>query len=200
MSESIHVRGAVDLGALAAQREAQQRAATAAASGATVAVVDVTEETFEAAVLQQSMTVPVVLDLWAEWCQPCKTLSPILEGLAAEYGGRFVLAKVDVDANQRIAQAFQVQSIPSVFAVIQGQPLPLFQGALPEPQVRQYIDALLAEAAKAGVAGGCHPRPTPRPLQRGRGTGRPRRRGRLHSHGVRRLVRRRDRVPGAVGS
>lgn len=149
----LNVRGAVDLGALAAQREAQERAAQVAAGGAVPAVVDVTEETFEAAVLQQSMTVPVVLDLWASWCQPCKTLSPILEALAAEYGGRFVLAKVDVDANQRIAQAFQVQSIPSVFAVIQGQPLPLFQGALPQPQVRQYIDALLAEAAKVGVTG-----------------------------------------------
>lgn len=149
----LNVRGAVDLGALAAQREAQERAAQAGAGGAAPAVVDVTEETFEAAVLQQSMTVPVVLDLWASWCQPCKTLSPILEALAAEYGGRFVLAKVDVDANQRIAQAFQVQSIPSVFAVIQGQPLPLFQGALPQPQVRQYIDALLAEAAKVGVTG-----------------------------------------------
>lgn len=149
----LNVRGAVDLGALAAQREAQQRAAAAAASGTPAAVVDVSEATFEAEVLQQSMTVPVVLDLWADWCQPCKTLSPILEGLAAEYGGRFVLAKVDVDANQRIAQAFQVQSIPSVFAVIQGQPLPLFQGALPEAQIRQYIEALLAEAAKAGVVG-----------------------------------------------
>jgi putative thioredoxin len=149
----LSVRGAVDLAALAAQREAQERAANAAAGGASPGVVEVTEETFEAAVLQQSMTVPVVLDLWASWCQPCKTLSPILESLAAEYGGRFVLAKVDVDANQRIAQAFQVQSIPAVFAVIQGQPLPLFQGALPEPQVRQYIDALLAEAAKVGVTG-----------------------------------------------
>lgn len=146
---NLNVRGAVDLSALAAQRNAEQRAADAPPG----VVVDVTEATFQADVIDRSATVPVVLDLWASWCQPCKTLSPILEALAAEYNGRFVLAKVDVDANQRIAQAFQVQSIPSVFAVIAGQPLPLFQGALPEAQVRQYVDALLAEAEKAGVSG-----------------------------------------------
>jgi putative thioredoxin len=116
-------------------------------------VIDVTTASFERDVIIQSQTVPVVLDLWATWCGPCKTLSPILEALAAEYGGRFVLAKVDVDAEQQIAAAFQVQSIPSVFAVISGQPLPLFQGALPEPQVRAYIDELLRVAAENGVNG-----------------------------------------------
>ncbi len=161
---NLNIRGAVDLGAVAAQRDAQQRAAAAAASGATAGVVrDVTEATFETDVMQQSLTVPVVLDLWATWCQPCKTLSPVLEALAAEYDGRFVLAKVDVDANPQIAQAFQVQSIPSVFAVIQGQPLPLFQGALPESQIRPVLDALLAEAAKVGVAGSLAPAETPEP-------------------------------------
>lgn len=157
----LNVRGAVDLGALAAQRDAEQRAANAPAG----VVIDVTEASFQADVLERSLTVPVVLDLWATWCEPCKQLSPVLEALAAEYGGRFVLAKVDVDANPRISQAFQVQSIPSVFAVVQGQPLPLFQGALPEPQVRQYLDALLAEAAKAGVAGtaGAAPADAPSP-------------------------------------
>lgn len=148
MSDSIP-RGAVDLGALAAQREANAKAANAPAG----LVKDVTAATFEADVIQQSMTVPVVLDLWATWCEPCKTLSPVLEGLAAEAGGTWVLAKVDVDAEQQIAQAFQVQSIPSVFAVIKGQPLPLFQGALPKEQIKQYLDALLAEAAKNGVNG-----------------------------------------------
>lgn len=149
VSESINVRGAVDLGALAAHREAQQKAATVPPG----VVFDVTEQTFQRDVIEKSMTVPVVMDLWADWCQPCKVLTPVLEGLASDYAGRFALAKIDCDAEQRIAAAFQVQSIPSVFAVIKGQPLPLFQGALPAPQVKQYIEALLAEAAKAGVNG-----------------------------------------------
>ena len=89
--------------------------------------------------------------------RPCKQLTPVLERLAAEFAGRFLLAKVDVDAEQQIAAAFQVQSIPSVFAVIAGQPVPLFQGALPEAQVRQVIDELLKVAAENGVAGRLQP-------------------------------------------
>ena len=116
-------------------------------------VVDVTDATFEAEVLTRSLTVPVVIDLWAEWCGPCKQLSPILEKLAREYDGRILLAKVDVDANPQLSAAFQVQSIPSVFAVVKGQPVPLFQGAIPEPQVRQVIDQLLEVAATNGVSG-----------------------------------------------
>ena len=150
---SLPLRGAVDLSALASQREAEQRRSSAMAGAPSGIVVDVTMETFERDVIIQSQTVPVVLDLWATWCGPCKTLSPILEALAAEYGGRFVLAKVDVDAEQQIAAAFQVQSIPSVFAVLGGQPLPLFQGALPEPQVRAYIDELLRVAGENGITG-----------------------------------------------
>jgi putative thioredoxin len=152
-SNPIPVRGAVDLSALAQQRQTQQRREAAMGSAPPGVVIDVSEASFQSEVVARSQSVPVVLDLWATWCGPCKTLSPILETLAAEYAGRFVLAKVDVDAEQRIAALFQVQSIPSVFGVIGGQPVPLFQGALPEPQVRQYIDELLKVAAQAGVDG-----------------------------------------------
>jgi putative thioredoxin len=153
------LRGAVDLGALAQAKQAQQQAATRGSGAAGTPgvpgafVKDVTVADFETAVLQQSLTVPVVLDLWASWCGPCKQLTPLLESLAAEYAGQFILAKVDVDAEQQIAAAFQVQSIPSVFAVVKGQPIPLFQGALPAPQVRQYLDELLRVAAENGVTG-----------------------------------------------
>jgi putative thioredoxin len=116
-------------------------------------VVDVTEADFQDVVLEQSLTVPVVVDFWADWCGPCKQLSPILERLAVADEGRWLLAKIDLDANPRIGQAFQVQSIPAVFAVVKGQPVPLFQGALPEAQVRQYLDELLRVAEANGVTG-----------------------------------------------
>lgn len=155
---SPNLRGAVDLSALSGPsgRPASGGAGGGAPGGGQSAsgavVVDVTEATFPATV-ELSAQVPVVIDLWAEWCQPCKTLSPILEKLAHEYGGRFQLAKVDVDANQQIAAAFQVQSIPSVVALVGGQPVPLFQGAYPEAQVRQVLDELLRVAAENGVSG-----------------------------------------------
>jgi putative thioredoxin len=108
-------------------------------------VVDVTEQTFQAEVLERSLQVPVVVDLWASWCQPCKQLSPVLERLAQEAGGTWILAKVDIDANPRIAQAFGVQSIPTVIALAGGQPVEAFSGAQPEPRVREWIDALVNE-------------------------------------------------------
>ena len=149
--------GAVDLAAVKARSDAAARAAEAPAPEPGGYVIDVTEATFQAEVLDRSFQVPVLLDLWAEWCQPCKTLSPILERLATEGAGSWVLAKIDVDANQRISQALQVQSIPSVFAVISGQLIPGFQGALPEAQLREFIAAVLQAGQEAGLTAGAAP-------------------------------------------
>jgi putative thioredoxin len=142
--------GAVDLAAVKARSEAAQRAQTAPPPSAAVpagapgsAVVDVTEDTFQSEVLDRSFQVPVVLDLWAEWCQPCKQLSPVLERLAAEGAGSWVLAKVDVDANPALAQGLRVQGIPAVKAVWQGQLVAEFSGAIPEDQARQFVSELI---------------------------------------------------------
>ena len=100
---------------------------------------DATTDAFEAEVLQKSLQVPVLVDFWAEWCGPCKTLGPILEKLAAEYNGAFLLAKVDVEKEQQLAAAFQVRSIPTVFLVKDGQLVDGFPGALPEGQLREFL-------------------------------------------------------------
>jgi putative thioredoxin len=102
-------------------------------------VFDATTETFEAEVLRKSLEVPVLVDFWATWCGPCKTLGPILEKLAGEYNGAFVLAKVDVDKEQQIAAAFQIRSVPTVFLVKEGQLVDGFPGALPEGQLREFL-------------------------------------------------------------
>ncbi|HKT00974.1 MAG TPA: tetratricopeptide repeat protein, partial [Rugosimonospora sp.] len=114
-----------------------------------VTIVDVTEATFQTEVLERSLTTPVVIDFWAEWCGPCKQLSPILEKLAVEGDGAWVLAKVDVDANPRLAQMFRVQGIPMVYAVVGGQPVDAFTGVIPESQLRPWIDAVLRASGVA---------------------------------------------------
>ena len=147
--------GAVDLGARKAAAQRAQEAPRAGGPEGTGAanghVFDVTEATFEADVLERSRTVPVVMDLWAEWCGPCKQLSPVLEKLAAEADGAWVLAKVDVDANPQLSAALQVQSIPMVVAVVGGQLVPGFLGALPEAQVRQWLGQLMQVAQQLGM-------------------------------------------------
>ncbi|WP_327680788.1 tetratricopeptide repeat protein [Kitasatospora sp. NBC_00458] len=166
------LRGAVDLAAVKAAGEAAQKAEQARAERARQAaaaeesgiapaspgyqlVIDVTEDTFETEVVQRSTEVPVVIDFWAEWCGPCKQLSPILERLAEEYAGRIVLAKIDVDGNQLIAQQFGIQGIPAVMAVVAGQLVPLFQGAENEANVRKVLDQLILVAEQRfGIVGG----------------------------------------------
>ncbi|CAM5369409.1 co-chaperone YbbN [Streptomyces tanashiensis] len=150
---NMSMSGVVDLAAVKAAGEAKAKAeqvrAEAARQGGSAAVspsalvIDVDEAGFERDVLQRSAEVPVVLDFWAEWCEPCKQLGPLLERLAVEYNGRFLLAKIDVDANQMLMQQFGIQGIPAVFAVVAGQALPLFQGAVPEAQIRETLDQLI---------------------------------------------------------
>jgi putative thioredoxin len=123
--------------------------------------LDINLPDFQAAVLDESRTRPVVVDFWAPWCGPCKTLKPILEKLAAEYGGKFRLAKVNADDNQALSQQYGVRGIPAVKAFVNGEMVDEFSGALPEAEVRAFLDRLLpgpadelrAQAAAARAAG-----------------------------------------------
>jgi putative thioredoxin len=150
--------GAVDLGARQAAAQRRQQSAQSsgpAASGTSGGtVIDVTEETFNSEVVERSRATPVIMDLWAEWCGPCKQLSPMLEKLANEAAGQWILAKVDVDANPQLSAALQVQSIPMVVAVVGGQLVDGFLGAMPEAQVRQWLTQVMAIAEKMGLRPG----------------------------------------------
>jgi putative thioredoxin len=151
-SSDFSLHGAVDLGARqAAAKRAQERPP---AAGGSASVIDVTDATFNAEVIDRSRTVPVLVDFWADWCQPCKQLGPILEKLANEAAGRWILAKVDIDANPGLAQQLSrmgVQGIPFVAAVVAGQMLPVLNGAAPEPQVRQVLDQLFDALREQGL-------------------------------------------------
>ena len=148
--------GAVDLGARQAAAQRRQQAAQSDSSSASGAghVIEVTEETFNTDVVERSRTTPVIMDLWAEWCGPCKQLGPVLEKLAIEADGQWILAKVDVDANPQLSAALQVQSIPMVVAVIGGKLVDAFLGAMPEAQVRQWLSQVMAIAEQAGLVQG----------------------------------------------
>ena len=114
--------------------------------------IDVTDATFPTDVVERSRQVPVVVDLWAEWCGPCKTLGPILEKVIDETGGKVLLAKVDVDTNQQTAAAFQVQGIPAVYALRDGKVVDGFVGAQPEAAVREFVSRLLPTEEEETVA------------------------------------------------
>ncbi|MDO5048791.1 MAG: tetratricopeptide repeat protein [Actinomycetaceae bacterium] len=168
-------RGAVSLGQPGAQPAGQAGAAAASGYGAGAPtgangaypaaeaaaqpgqltgpiIRDIDESDLEE-IVEISNQLPVVIDLWADWCQPCKQLSPILDEIVKELDGRVVLAKVDVEANPQLAQMFQAQSIPTVVAIIGGRPVPLFQGAQPKEQVVAVFNELLKIAANAGLTG-----------------------------------------------
>jgi putative thioredoxin len=119
-----------------------------------MATIDVTEQDFEAEVLERSKSVPVVVDFWAEWCGPCRALGPLLEKAADAREGEVVLAKLDTDANQRVAQAFRIQGIPAVKAFKDGRVVDEFVGAIPPAQVEEFFNRLVPSEADRLVAAG----------------------------------------------
>ena len=109
-------------------------------------IKEATEATFVADVIEASREVPVIVDFWATWCGPCKQLTPILEKVVTEAGGAVRLVKVDIDKNPTIAQQLRIQSVPMVFAFHDGRPVDGFTGALPESQVKTFVDKLVQTA------------------------------------------------------
>jgi putative thioredoxin len=161
---NMSMSGVVDLAAVKAATEAKAKAeqaraqrqdpANASSAAASPLVIEVTEETFESDVLQRSAEVPVVISFWADQAEPSKQLNAVLERLAAEYRGRFVLGTAEVYANQMLFQQFGVQGVPAVFAVLAGQAMPLFQGSAPEDQITEVLDQLIAVAEQRfGIVG-----------------------------------------------
>lgn len=135
--------GAIDLGARKQALEAQARREAAGPQAASASIIEVTEETFTADVIDRSMTVPVVLDLWSPRSPGSVQLSPVLEKVVGDLGGRAVLARVNVDGSPQIAQALRVQAVPTVLAIFQGQAVTGFQQVLPEQEVRRWLDELM---------------------------------------------------------
>ncbi|MEO1043284.1 MAG: thioredoxin [Pseudomonadota bacterium] len=129
-------------------------APTGAAPGGDDLVKDATIETFQADVLEASMHVPVVVDFWATWCGPCKTLGPMLEKAVQARAGQVKMVKVDTDKNQMLAQQLRIQSLPTVMAFVGGQPVDGFMGAVPESEVQVFLDRIIAAAAQMGLKGG----------------------------------------------
>ncbi len=115
-------------------------------------IKDVSEATFMVDVIEASQTVPIIVDFWAPWCGPCKTLTPLIEGAVKAAGGKVRLVKIDVDQNQQIAAQLRIQSIPTVYAFWQGQPVDGFQGALPGSEIKKFIDTVAALAGDGGLA------------------------------------------------
>jgi putative thioredoxin len=153
MSTQPPIRGGIDLAALAAQREALAKAEASKATAPDGVIVTISEENFQTAVIEQSMTLPVIVVVGSARSAGSVQLTAVLETVVAQAGGKVVLAEVDADTEQRIAMAFRVEALPSVYAVIGGQVLPLFQGPVPESQAQAYIVEVLKAAQESGLTG-----------------------------------------------